>query len=128
MFNQSLLIGDVSDDLRLANVVPIHKKGSREEAVNYRPVSLTSVGVKIIETLLKKRIIDHLITNNLLDRKQHGFTEGRSCQTNIIYFFDYVTEVLDEGGAVDIAYLDFCKAFDRVPYKELIDKLLKINL
>lgn len=64
---------------------------------------MTSIVVTIMETLLK--LNDHLKTNNFLGPKQHGFTEGRSCQTNLTDF----QRVLDEGDAVDIAYLEFSK-------------------
>uniref|UniRef100_A0A8C5LYI6 Reverse transcriptase domain-containing protein n=1 Tax=Leptobrachium leishanense TaxID=445787 RepID=A0A8C5LYI6_9ANUR len=112
----------------LANVVPIYKKGSREESGNYRPVSLTSVVGKLMETMLKERIVEHLKTHRLQDQKQHGFTSGRSCQTNLIDFFDWVTKIIDTGGAVDIAYLDFSKAFDTVPHRRLINKLQSLSL
>uniref|UniRef100_A0A8C5MK06 Reverse transcriptase domain-containing protein n=1 Tax=Leptobrachium leishanense TaxID=445787 RepID=A0A8C5MK06_9ANUR len=64
----------------------------------------------------------------LQDQKQHGFTSGRSCQTNLIDFFDWVTKIVDTGGAVDIAYLDFSKAFDTVPHRRLINKLQSLSL
>uniref|UniRef100_A0A8C5M6F8 Reverse transcriptase domain-containing protein n=1 Tax=Leptobrachium leishanense TaxID=445787 RepID=A0A8C5M6F8_9ANUR len=128
LFNQSLLTGVVPEDWKLANVVPIYKKGSREESGNYRPVSLTSVVGKLMETMLKERIVEHLKTHRLQDQKQHGFTSGRSCQTNLIDFFDWVTKIIDTGGAVDIAYLDFSKAFDTVPHRRLINKLQSLSL
>uniref|UniRef100_A0A8C5QYE7 Reverse transcriptase domain-containing protein n=1 Tax=Leptobrachium leishanense TaxID=445787 RepID=A0A8C5QYE7_9ANUR len=81
-----------------------------------------------METMLKERIVEHLKTHRLQDQKQHGFTSGRSCQTNLIDFFDWGTEIIDIGGAVDIAYLDFSKAFDTVPHRRLIDKLQSLSL
>uniref|UniRef100_A0A8C5WCE6 Reverse transcriptase domain-containing protein n=1 Tax=Leptobrachium leishanense TaxID=445787 RepID=A0A8C5WCE6_9ANUR len=81
-----------------------------------------------METMLKERIVDHLKTHRLQDQKQHGFTSGRSCQTNLIDFFDWVTKIIDTGGAVDIAYLDFSKAFDTVPHRRLINKLQSLRL
>lgn len=128
LFNQSLVTGVVPEDWKLANVVPIHKKGSREESSNYRPVSLTSIVGKLMETLLKDRIVEHLKSHGLQDEKQHGFTSGRSCQTNLIDFFDWVTKIIDGGGAVDIAYLDFSKAFDTVPHRRLINKLQSLSM
>uniref|UniRef100_A0A8C5N1B7 Reverse transcriptase domain-containing protein n=1 Tax=Leptobrachium leishanense TaxID=445787 RepID=A0A8C5N1B7_9ANUR len=128
LFNQSLLTGVVPEDWKLANVVPIHKKGSREESGNYRPVSLTSVVGKLMETMLKEMIVEHLKTHRLQDQKQHGFTSGRSCQTNLIDFFDWVTKIIDTGDAVDIVYLDFSKAFDTVPHRRLINKLQSLSL
>ena len=128
LFNQSLVTGVVPEDWKLANVVPIHQKGSREESGNYRPVSLTSIVGKLMETILKERIVEHLKSHGLNDEKQHGFTSGRSCQTNLIDFFDWVTKIIDGGGAVDIAYLDFSKAFDTVPHRRLINKLQSLSL
>uniref|UniRef100_A0A8C5WHD7 Reverse transcriptase domain-containing protein n=1 Tax=Leptobrachium leishanense TaxID=445787 RepID=A0A8C5WHD7_9ANUR len=81
-----------------------------------------------METMLKERIVEHLKTHRLQDQKQHGFTSGRSCQTNLIDFFDWVTKIIDTGGAVDIAYLDFSKAFDTVPHRRLINKLQSLSL
>ena len=128
LFNQSLITGVIPEDWKIANVVPLHKSGSREEASNYRPVSLTSVVGKLMETLLKEQIVQYLKSSNLQDPKQHGFTGGRSCQTNLIEFFDWVSKVLDKGGAVDIAYLDFSKAFDTVPHRRLLNKLETLGL
>ncbi|XP_040286085.1 uncharacterized protein LOC120999281, partial [Bufo bufo] len=128
LFNQSLATGVVPEDWKLAKVVPIHKKGSREESGNYRPVSLTSIVGKLMETILKERIVEHLKSHGLKDEKQHGFTSGRSCQTNLIDFFDWVTKTKDGGGAVDIASLDFSKAFDTVPHRRLINKLQSLGL
>ena len=128
LFNQSLATGVVPEDWKLANVVPIHKKGSREESGNYRPVNLTSILGKLMETILKERIVQHLKSHGLKDEKQHGFTSGRSCQTNLIDFYDWVTKIIDGGGAVDIAYLDFSKAFDTVPHRRLINKVQFLGL
>ena len=54
---------------------------------------------------------------------QHGFLRGKSCLSNLFECFDKIDEILDEGGNVDILYLDFQKAFDTVPHKRLIHKL-----
>ena len=73
LFRLSLLAGIILDDWRITNFTPLFKKGSKEEAKNYRPVSLTSVVCKILETFIKDNIIEHLLKHNLIKDSQHGF-------------------------------------------------------
>ena len=128
IFEKSWRTGEVPDDWRRANVVPIFKKGKKEEPGNYRPVSLTSIPGKIFEQIIKKSVCKHLENNAVITRSQHGFVKNKSCQTNLISFFDRVTSLVDCGNAVDIIYLDFSKAFDKVPHDILISKLAKSGL
>ena len=100
------------------------KKGSKGDLGNYRPVSLTSLVVKVLEKLLKGHIEKHLDENRILNDSQHGFRKGRSCQTNLLEFMEYITDCIDKGDPVDIIYLDFSKAFDKVPHhRRLMYKL-----
>ena len=82
IFNSSLESGQVPEDWRVANVTPLFKEESREELGNYRPVRLTSVVGKVLETLIKDRIRNHLNKYKLIKRSQHGFTKGSSFFTN----------------------------------------------
>uniref|UniRef100_K7F1X3 Reverse transcriptase domain-containing protein n=1 Tax=Pelodiscus sinensis TaxID=13735 RepID=K7F1X3_PELSI len=77
---------------------------------------------------LKEKVVRDIEANGNWDKLQHGFTKGRSCQTNLISFFEKVTDFLDKGNAVDLIYLDFSKAFDTVPHRELLVKLEKIGI
>ena len=63
------------------------------------------------------------MTNGLLSEQQHGFVRGRSCQTNILLCLERWTEILDGGNAVDVAYFDYAKAFDKVSHRLLLIKL-----
>ncbi|KAF2344794.1 Reverse transcriptase domain [Trinorchestia longiramus] len=123
IFNRSLETGIVPEDCKLANITLIFKKGNKQIPNNYRPISLTSVISKTIERLLKVRITKHLNDQNLINDTQHGFREKRSCLTNLLDFFGEVNRIYDCTKAVDLVYLDFQKAFDKVPYERLMAKV-----
>jgi len=96
-------------------VTPIYKKGQKEDPGNYRPVSLTSVPVKITERFILSALTGHVKDNQGIRHSQHGFMKGRSCLTNLISFYDQVTHVVGEGKAVDVIYLDFSKSLILFP-------------
>ena len=73
---------------------------------NYRPVSLTSVVRKVLETLIKDQMRNHLNKYKLIKGSQHGSSKGSSCLTNILEFHEAVSDWVDEGKAVDIVCLD----------------------
>ena len=81
--------GVLPDDWKLADVIPLYKKESRVLASNYRPVSLTSIVVKLLETIVKPILLNHLICNNIIHDRQSGFLPNESCVTSLL-------EVLDE--------------------------------
>ena len=94
IFESSLSSGQVPDDWKNARVVPLPKKGSRAVAGNYRPVSLTSTVCKLLERIMRSKLMDHLITNKIINLSQHGFMSERSCQTNLLEFLDKITAML----------------------------------
>jgi ribonucleases P/MRP protein subunit RPP40 len=76
-----------------------------------------------MEGLIKDRIMNHLLTEKLITDNQHGFMPGRSCTTNMTIFLDKPTKIVDDGNPADVFYLDFAKAFDKVPRERLLVKL-----
>jgi len=123
LFQQSLDTHEVPNDWKQANIVPIFKKGDRTKPSNYRPVSLTAVASKMLEHIVVSAIMDHLDTNNILHENQHGFRTRRSCETQLLLSTDDITNLMNQGLQVDMAILDFAKAFDKVPHRRLAEKL-----
>jgi hypothetical protein len=123
IYNKSLQSGTVPAAWKDANVSPIFKKGSKTAPENYRPVSLTSVSCKVLESLIKDDMLKHLQKHKLIKKSQHGFLPGRSCSTNLLEFLEKATQAVDNGEAFDAVFLDFAKAFDKVPHARLLKKL-----
>ncbi len=102
------------------NVTPILKKGDKNEALNYRPISLTLVVMKLFEKIIRDKVVAILEANKLITENQHGFRSNRSCMTNLLDFFSDIYANWDVRVPYDVIYLDFQKAFDTVPHKRLI--------
>jgi len=128
IFERSWRTGEVPEDWRKASVTPVFKKGKKEDPGNYRPVSLTSSPGKVMEQLILDVISKQVEEKKVIRCSHHGFTKGKSCLTNLIAFYDGVTGWVDEVRAVDVAYLDFSKAFSTVSHNILLGKLRKCGL
>ena len=115
-------------DWKLQNISPLFKKGSKDDPGNYRPISLTSVPGKMLESIIADDMMSHLEHNKLILDSQHGFRRGRSCLTNLVDFFHDMFSIYDKSRAVDILYLDFRKAFDKVPHKRLMAKVRSLGI
>ena len=99
-------LGSIPLDWKTGHITPIHKNGSRAEVGNYRPaVSLTSVVCKVMEKLVRNAILDHMFDNDFVSGYQHGFLPGRSCTIQLLEVLDHWTEILDNGGALDVSTL-----------------------
>ena len=123
IFNKSLQETHLPPPWKDANVKALYKsKGKKIDPGNYRPISLTSVICKIMESIIRDDIIDHMMRNKLLCDEQHGFVPGRSCVTQLLNCLEEWTNLLDQGYPVDIIYMDFQKAFDSVPHRRLLMK------
>ncbi|CAH8556906.1 unnamed protein product, partial [Dicrocoelium dendriticum] len=122
LFQLSLRSCSFPKDWKDAIVCPIFKKGDKHLA-NYRPVSLTSVLVKVLEKLVSDVLEDHLREYGLLSPLQHGFRKGHSCMTNLLVARECWADALDRGHAVDVVFIDFSKAFDTVSHSLLSLKL-----
>jgi hypothetical protein len=122
LFNKSLQTGLVPAEWNQANVTPVFKKGEKFKASNYRPVSLTCIACKLLEHIVVSNTLDHLDSNNTLVDNQHGFRSRRSCETQLVCFLHDLTQSVKRG-QVDVAIMDFSKAFDVVDHRRLLHKL-----
>lgn len=123
LFNMSLRCGKLPAEWKTATVKPMYKSGSRSAPINYRPVSLTCIASKVMEKIITNRIRAHLEANNLLHPGQHGFRTKRSCVTNLLVARESWVAARSDGKDVDVIFIDFSKAFDKVPHQRLINKL-----
>ena len=102
--------GHVPILMKQATITPIHKGGSRSEAKNYRPISLTSHLTKIFERVIRDKLGTFLEENNLLNANQHGFRSRRSCLTQLLENYDKILNMVELGKNVYVIYVDFAKS------------------
>src|SRR3989442_7944668 len=117
LYNRSIDKNEIPEDWKKANISPIFKKGDKSKVENYRPVSLTVFYGKVMEKIVKKNIESFLMDNKLIKNSQHGFMKGGSCLRNLLVCQDSIISTIDGGFPVDVIYLDFQKAFDKVPHR-----------
>jgi hypothetical protein len=108
------------NDWLSANIAAVFKKGDVHAAENYRPVSLTCVSCKILEHIICKHMLKHLENHKYWPtlRLNHGFRSGYSCTTQLLVMTEDLLRSFDNNIQLDMAILDFSKAFDTVPHKE----------
>ena len=121
MFNLVYNTGYIPSEWKLANVVPIHKKDDKNKVVNYRPISLTSLVMKVFERILYDELLAR--TQEKIDPRQHGFLKNKSCDTNLLTFTESIARSLHEKIGTDVIYFDFAKAFDTVSHGLNLQKL-----
>ena len=124
IFQNSISSGNLPEMWRLANVCPIFKKGNANEVVNYRPVSLTFIVCKIMETIIKWELMDYLLSNKLISKQQQGFLSRRTTSTQLLESMNDWSTAVDSGQCIN----DFKSAFDTVLHIKLLNKLSSYGL
>ena len=112
IFEKSLIEGDVPNEWREANVMFLFKKVSKLAASIYRPVSLTSVCCKIMESLIMDQITNNLNRHKLIKSSQYGFVYKKSCIINLSECKQVVSGLVNENKSVDVLLTDFENSFD----------------
>ena len=128
IFNTSIQTKKLPSEWKEANVSAIYKKGNKSLPNNYRPVSLTAIICKILESIVRDQVINHMKQNKLFSANQFGFITGRSTMLQLLKVLDIWTQILDQGGTIDVIYCDFMKAFDKVPHRRLIHKVKQYGI
>lgn len=99
LFRKSVDSGTLPKEWKEGLIVPIFKKGSRSEPGNYRPVSLTAIPCKILETLIRNCLMEHLAAGQLLHLDQHGFRQRRSCSSQLLEVLDDWSRLIEHNKA-----------------------------
>jgi hypothetical protein len=128
IFTQTLASGTLPTEWLSSKVSPIFKKGSKLNAENYRPVSLTVVACRILERIIRNHILKFILDRGLVSSSQHGFLPKRSTVTNLLNFLNLVSSNIDRGRPVNTVYLDIAKAFDTIPHDSLLSKLMSLGI
>ena len=123
IWENSFRNGQVPSVYKEQYITPVFKKGNKTDPGNYRPVSLTSHMIKVFERVLRKNMVEHLESNHIFSKKQHGFRKGRSCLTQLLQHMDYILNNYLDSSETDVIYLDYAKAFDKVDHSLLLKKV-----
>ena len=121
--NLMLAKGVFPDGLKHARVVPVHKRGSRCVAGNYRPVSVLSCFSKVFERVIYGRLLTFFKSVNVISPFQYGFLPGMSCERALFGSISRITSYADKGCCVAAVYFDLSRAFDLVDHRLMLEKL-----
>ena len=114
---------DIPQTWKASRATCVYKSGSKQECENYRPISLLSIPSKIMESVIRNTIDNHLQAFNLLNERQWGFRPNRSTKLALPNMTERWRKRSDENKFVAIFFLDFRKACDRLEHKVIMRKL-----
>lgn len=123
-----MFTGTVPDAWKCSFVIPIFKKGKRNLVSNYRPISITSSFLKVMEKIVKKQLMSFLVENSCISRNQFGFMHNRSTTSQLITFLNNLLINHSKKQCSDVLYVDFSKAFDSVQHAKLLSKLTSYGI
>lgn len=127
LVNNIFISGIFPQELKISKITPIYKSGQKENMNNYRPISVISVFSKIIEKLLKKRMLAFIDKYIVVDEYQYGFVKNSSTLSAAVDLVNFISRALDRKEMAVAVFIDLRKAFDVVSLDILLDKLQKMG-
>ena len=106
----------------------VPKGGDKQQANNYRPISVLHVIGKVFEKLVHKLLYEYLNSNSLIHQVQSGFRPNHNTQDVLLKVVDNWRSSLDSKEVVGVVMVDLSKAFDMVNHKLLLEKLHSLGI
>ena len=128
MVNLSYETKTFPDQLKIATVKALHKKGDNNNPAQYRPISILTIVSKIFERSAVDQLVEYYNSNNLLNPRQHAYRKFHSTITSLFELVETIKSHVDNGNLVAIALLDLSKAFDSLAHNLILKKLDKMGL
>lgn len=128
IINSSLIQATIPDKLKIAKIYPKFKKGSKQDPMNYRPISNLPTISKLLERAIYNQLINHFEKNQILSVNQHGFRRGLNTTTAIAKLVEEITKIWEGKKSATGLFLDLQKAFDTVNWDTLISKFKKYKV
>lgn len=128
IINKCFLVGYFPKLFKVAKVVPLYKSGDKSNPSNYRPISLINNLAKIMEKIIKKRLVSYLNKHRIINRNQYGFKSGISTEDAISDFLERIIENFNSKKKTLTTFLDLAKAFDTVSQSRLLEKMEHLGI
>ena len=128
IFSHSLSSSLIPTSFKEATIIPVFKSGDKSLPSNYHPIYLTSILSIVIEKNIRKQVLTFLSHRGYLNSTQHGFRSGRSYLSALLDVYDNILHMINNKSTVDMIYLDFSKAFDKVDHGILLYKLRALDI
>ena len=128
IFNLSISSGVFPENMKLSEIVPLYKKGPKDQMINYRPISLLITLSKLLEKCMYTHLYKFMVKNNIFYKRQYGFHNKHSCEQAIQNLYGHILQNKEDGFKTATVYLDLSKAFDTISHDLLLKKLEKYGV